>query len=317
MERTFERTCSLLLFLLVIVSSGQQFDFSLTPSRSPGLQVDGDEKTYVSAGDQLYRLNSSNLELEESWGLRTDAVSISLNSDGRWLVVCLTDLSCEVYNAANFSAGHVFRRDNVIISVDNFALFAAEDSFYVSGIMGDQDQIVLRRYGFAGSQVGVEESGSYEITRDGFTRNFYGGFVRGSNAYYFVIDYDLNNVRNVRNVRVMRVCHNSDFGALYELTLPCGIAPNLMSRIGGLSVAENFAGVTGATVILTRSQQQSSLRNFVCLFNLGDIDNIMERKFNTCTTATGVNTQERIDLAWRDNVNSCNDFLVSRSVSGL
>ncbi len=301
----------LILLLIAAIANCQRFDFPSSPSRSPGLQVDGDGKIYASAGNELYRLNS-NLVQEESWRLRTDTVNISLNSDGLWLVVCLTDLSCEVYNANNFSAGPVFRRENVIISVDNFALFAAEDSFYVGGITidgtGAQDQIILRRYGFAGSQVGVEESGSYEITRDDFIRNLYGGFVRGSNAYYYVID---SNVNDVRNVRVMRVCHNSNFNALYELTLPCGIGPNLMSRIGGVSVAEDFAGTTGTAVILSRSQRQSSNRNFVCLFNLGDIDNIIERKFNTCTAATGSTTHERIELAWQSTGRSCNDFLVS------
>ena len=269
-------------------------------------------KVYASAGNQLYRLYSD-LVQEESWGLRTDAVNISLSSDGRWLVVCLTDLSCEVYNANNFSAGHIFRRERVIISVDNFALFAAEDSFYVGGIttnaQGDQNQIILRRYGFAGSQVNVDVSDTYEINRSDFVRNFYGGFVRGSNAYYFAID---NSPSDVRSIKVMRVCHNSDFNALYELTLECGVAPNSDSRIGGLSVAENLAGTTGATVILSRSQQGSSQQNFVCLFNLSDIDNIMERKFNTCIAATGSTTSEQIELAWRNTsvVVSCNNFLV-------
>ena len=135
--------------------------------------------------------------------------------------------------------------------------------------------------------------------------------MRGGNAYYFVID---NNPTAVRSVRVMRVCHNSDFNALYELTLTCGIGPISVSRIGGVSIAENFNGTTGATVILSRSQQQSSNRNFVCLFNLSDIDNIMERKFDTCTAATGTSTPERIDLAWRIIGSSCNDFLVSVAI---
>ena len=302
------------LLLIAVLSSCQRFDFSSSPSRSPGLQVDRGGKVYTAAGSQLYRLNSS-LVQEESWELRTDAVNISLSSDDRWLVVCLTDLSCEVYNANNFSAGNVFRRESVITSVDNFALFAAEDSFYVGGIttnaMGVQEQIILRRYGFAGSQDGVEVSGTYEIIESDFVRNFYGGFMRGGNAYYFVID---NNPTAVRSVRVMRVCHNSDFNALYELTLTCGIGPISVSRIGGVSIAENFNGTTGATVILSRSQQQSSNRNFVCLFNLSDIDNIMERKFDTCTAATGTSTPERIDLAWRIIWSSCNDFLVSVAI---
>ena len=297
------------LLLLAVLSSCQRFDFPSSPSQSPGLQVDREGKIYASAENQLYRLNS-NFVQEESWGLATVALSISLSNDGHWLVVCLTDLSCEVYNANNFSAGQVFRRESVIISVDNFALFSAEDSFYVGGIttnaQGAQEQIILRRYGFAGSQANVEVSGSYEITRSDFVRHFYGGFVRGSNAYYFVID---SSPSDVRSVRVMRVCHNSDFNALYELTLTCGIVPNSGSRIGGLSVAENFTGTTGATVILSRGQPLSSQQNFVCLFNLGDIDNIMERKFNTCTAATGM-TSEDVELAWGSQI-SCNIFLVS------
>ena len=311
MDRTFVRTFSLVFSLLAIVSSGQQFNLPSSTTRSPGLQVDGAGKIYASAGNQLYRLNSSFVQ-EEAKTLSSEAVKISLSSDGRWLVVCLTDLSCEVYNATNFTAGRVFMKENVIISVDNFALFAAEDSFYVGGIttnaMGDQDRTILRRYGFAGNQSRIEVSGSYDIDRGEFVRNFYGGFVRGSNAYYFVIDNDPNEVRSVR---VMRVCHNSDFNALHELTLTCGQAPSTDSRIGGLSVAENFAGTTGATVILTRSRQQSSRQNFICLFNLDMIDSVLQQKFDICTAATESNIPERIELAWRTSRTSCSMFLVS------
>ena len=299
-----------LSLLTVLSTQGQRFNLPAQQSpRSPDLQTDGSGRAYVSAGSQLYRLNSS-LGLEEARELRSEAVNISLSSDGRWLVVCLTDLSCEVYNANNFSAGHVFRRENVIISVDNFALFAAEDSFYVGGIdtNGNQDQIILRRYRFAGSQVDVEESGSYVITRADFIRNFYGGFVRGSNAYYFVID---NNPSVVRSVRVMRVCHNSNFNALYELTLECGISPNSGSRIGGVSIAENFAGTTGATVILSRSQQQSTSQNFMCLFDLNMLDNIMDGKLYICNNMATGNNPEVIVLAWQMTETSCNDFMVS------
>ena len=90
--------------------------------------MNGAGSVYTSAGSQLYRLNG-NLRLEETRNLTSEAVNSSLSSDGRWLVVCLTDLSCEVYNATNFSAGHVFRRENATKSIMNLALFAAEDSF--------------------------------------------------------------------------------------------------------------------------------------------------------------------------------------------
>ena len=138
----------LLLIAELPIVSCQQFDFPSSPSRSPSLQVGENGKIYTAAGSQLYRLNSS-LGLEETKELKSEAVNISLSSDGRWLVVCLTDLSCEVYNANNFSAGHIFRRENAVRSIMNLALFAAEDSFYVGSIMsnnGVQNKMTLSQY---------------------------------------------------------------------------------------------------------------------------------------------------------------------------
>ena len=301
MERIFARTCGLLVSMLVTFSSCQQFNLPSSPSQSPRLQVDGAGSIYVSARSQLYRLNS-NLEQEEIRGLASEAVNISLSTDGRWLVVCLTDLSCEVYNATNLSAEPVFRRENVTRSPENVALFAAEDSFYVGSIsvdgLGAQQQIILGQYGFAGSRNGTVESGTYGISRSEFERNFYGGFVRGSNAYYFATD-NRPLVGDVRSIKVMRVCHNSDFGALYELSLGCGgAAPSSDSRISGVSVVEGLAGMAGTTVILSRNRPGSS-QNFVCLYSLQTIDNMMQAKFNTCSRAE-VGTNEVIDLAWRN-----------------
>ena len=289
----------------------QQFTFP-SLSRFSGLQSDATGKVYASSGSQLYRLNS-NLQLEETRHLSSEAVNISLSSDGRWLVVCLTDLSCEVYNATNFSAGHVFRSENVIISVDNLALFAAEDSFYVGGITVDansgvQRQIILSQYGFAGTdRNGTIQSRRYYINRGSFERNFYGGFVRGSNAYFFVTD---NNPNDVRNVRVMRVCHNSDFSALYELTLDCGAGtPAPSTQISGMSVVENFGGLSGPIVILSRNRPASS-QNYVCLLRLQEIDSIMQAKYDSCTAASGPSL-EQIELSWTNLGIFCNIFLVS------
>ena len=313
MDRTFVRTFSLVLSLLVIVSSGQQFNLPSSTSRSPGLQVAEAGKIYTSARSRLYRLNSTNLVQEDMRNLSSEAVNISLSSDGRWLVVCLTDFSCEVYNATNFSAGHVFRRENVTISTENLLLFATEDSFYVGGITvdvnsGAQQQIMLSRYGFAGNRNGTIESNSYVISTNLFERNFYGGFVRGSNAYFFVVDNNPSHA--VRNVRVMRVCHNSDFSALYELTLGCGArTPATDTRISGMSVVENFGGLSGPVVILSRNRPASS-QNYVCLLRLQDIDSIMQAKYDSCTAATGSN-QEQIELSWRNAATFCSMFFVS------
>ena len=270
--------------------------------------MDEDGKIYTAAGSQLYRLNSD-LVQEESWPLRTDAVNISLSSDGRWLVVCLTDLSCEVYNANNFSAGHVFRRENAVRSVMNLALFAAEDSFYVGSITeninGAQNEITLSQYRFTASQNDMVASATYEIDRNGFERNFYSGFVRGSFAYYIASD---NNppTDNVRSFKVMRVCHNSNFGALYELSLTCRSSPGTDVRVSGVSVVdEDFGGLAGPVVILSRNRPANSAQNHVCLYSLVDIDREMQEKYDSCSTATDDSSPEQIDLAWKSAQSFC------------
>ena len=312
MDRTFVRTFSLVLCLLVILSNGQRFDFPLSLSRSPGLQVDGAGRVYSFAENRLYRLNSS-LRLEEENNLSSEAVNISLSSDGRWLVVCLTDLSCEVYNATNFSAGHVFRRKNVTTSMDNIALFATEDSFYVGGIVsGAQPMIVLGQYVFARNQGSTANSTrSYAITRSGFQRNFYGsGFVRGSNTYYFAID---NEPSSFRMLKVLRVCHNSDFGALYELSLRCGgRTPGSNTRINGVSVVDNFAGISGPTVVLSANRPLPSSQNAVCFYNLEAIDRRMQEKFDSCAAdSTGV---DQIEFSWLNEEPGCSGFSVSYNI---
>ena len=306
MDRTFVRTCSLLLSLLAIISSAQPFDFPSSPSRSPGLQVDEDGKIYTAAGSQLYRLNS-NLVQEESWVLRPDAVNISLSSGGRWLVVCLTDLSCEVYSANNFSAGHVFRRENAVRSVTNLALFAAEDSFYVGSITGAQNEMTLSQYRFTANQT---DMATYTIDRSEFERNFYGGFVRGSYAYFFASDNNPTE-NQVRNFKVIRVCHNSNFGALYELSLVCVGAPSTDVRISGVSVVdEDFGGLAGPVVILSRNRPANSQQNYVCLYSLVDIDREMQEKYDSCSTAPSGSSEE-IDLAWRGSRTFCRMSMVS------
>ena len=303
MERTFVRTCSLVLILLVVVSSSQRYELPASSSGSRGLRVDGAGRVYVSAGSWLYRL-TSDLGLEERRNVTSDVANISLSTDGRWLVVCLTDLFCEVYNATNLTGQPVFRRQlDAFKSADNFALFAAEDSFYAGSIVvGQSEDIVLGQYGFTGDRVGVEESGLYDIDRSAFVRNMYGGFVRGDYAYYFAVD---NEPGGIRNVRVMRVCHNTNFAAMYELQLPCSVrVPGPDTRIAGVSLVDNFGGLSGPIVVLTRNRPGTS-QNYVCLYSLDEIDRIMEGYFNTCL-AGGVELQ--IDLSWQNTARFCNEL---------
>ena len=50
----------------------------------------------------MLRLNSD-LGIEQSVTLSSDAVNISLSSGGEWLVVCSADLSCAVHSANDLS----------------------------------------------------------------------------------------------------------------------------------------------------------------------------------------------------------------------
>ena len=303
MERTFVRTCSLIVCLLAIASHGQRFELP-SSSRSPRLQVDVvTGKVYTSAGNQLYRLDS-NLQQEDTKSLTSESLNISLSSDGRWLVVCLTDLSCEVYNATNF-AQRVFRGENILGSQLNISLFAAEDSFYVGSFStGQSTQIVLSQHFFAGSRNSSSESGTYDITRNEFERHFFGGFVKNSSAYYFATD---NNPTAVRSLRVMRVCHNSDFGALYELSLACGGRPGLTTRLSEVIALDNFAGISGTSVVLSTTRPTST-RNSVCVIPLESIDILMKQLFDSCTAS---DTTEQYSLAWKSDEEFCSSFMVS------
>ena len=275
-------------------------------------EVDEIGRMFLSAGSHLYQLND-NLVLEKMKNLTSESVNISLSNDGRWLVVCMTDLSCEVYNAANLTSGPERPNGNVIRSVSNVALFSTNKSFYVGSISNDsraRQQITLGQFGFDGN---TTECNNYDITAIAFERNFYDGFVKGDNAYYFVID---SNPARIRGIRVMRVCHNSDFKALYELTLLCGGGtPSSDTRISGISVMEKFAGVAGPAVILSRNRRSSS-QNYVCLYSLQMIDTIMQQKYDSCTAAMA-GSREQIELAWRISATFCNEFQVSVCYTGI
>ena len=287
----------------MVQSNGQRFELSSSSEspRLPRLQVDEvNGKVFASVGRQLYRLNMS-LELEEARSLTSESLNSSLSTDGRWLVVCLNDLSCEVYNTSNtLSAGPVFRRENAISSSLNMSLFAAEDSFYVGGFNMGQNQMNLSQHIFTG--IPSSSIRTYDIDRTGFQRHFFGGFVKGSNAYYFGID---NNPSSVRSIRVLRVCHNSNFGALHELSLACGSRPGLTTRVSGIVAVDNFSGVSGTTVVISRSRP-GSVQSSVCVIRLETIDQAIQQQYDTCLASTS----ERITLAWRNNFALCSVLVV-------
>jgi len=243
-----------------------------------------------NTGNQLLRLDST-LALQENVTLSTSVLRVALSSDERRVVVCLSDMSCAVYNASDFGAGELPRRTGASVSSDAVALFTAEeDSFYVGSVVGGASPSMnLGQYGFV--EESFVRSTNYRIQRTNFMRTFFGGFVNGTNAYYFMTD---GSPSYVQGLRVLRACDIStcstpmgsstcDFNALYELRIDCGggsFPQN--SVICGLSVLDSFAGSSDTTVVLARCNTGTSARNRVCSFQLADIDREMDRKYSEC-----------------------------------
>ena len=287
----------------------REFFLSASPS---DMTVGGSGRVFLAAGNQLLRLNST-LALQENVTLGSSVLKMALSSDEWRVVVCLSDLSCAVYNASDFGAGEQSRRLGASASSSVVALFTAEqNSFYVGSILsGAQHSMILRQYGFGDRD--FVRSTNYGIERTGFIRTFFGGFVNGTNTYYFMAD---DNPRDVRGLRVLRVCDIStcsspcNFEALYELRIDCGggtLPQN--SVICGLSVLDSFAGSSDTTVVLARCNTGASARSRVCSYRLADIDLEMNRKYTECAGGTG-DIQVSWDSAGSVGRRSCTGFQV-------
>ena len=302
-------------FCSVAAVNTQQREFSLSASPSD-MKVDGGGRVFLAAGNQLLRLDST-LALQENVTLGSSVLKVALSSDERRVVVCLSDMSCAVYNASDFGAGEQLRRTGASVSSDVVALFTGRDnSFYVGSIIsGASASMNLRQYGFGDRD--FVRSTNYRVQRGSFMRTFFGGFVNGTNAYYFMAD---GSPREVRGLRVLRACDISTcsspcvFNALYEVGIDCGTFPQ-NSVICGLSVLDSFAGSSDTTVVLARCNAASmSARNRICSIRLADIDSEMDRKFTQCTRdRTG-----EIRVAWDSDSGAerqcATDFQVSISI---
>ena len=232
------------------------------------MKVDSGGWVFLAAGNQLLRLDST-LTLQENVTLDSSVLRVALSSDKRRVVVCLSDLSCAVYNASDFGAGEQLRRTGASASSDVVALFTArENSFYVGSVVGGASPSMnLRQYGFGDES--FTRSTNYRIQRSGFMRTFFGGFVSGTSAYYFVAD---GSPSEVRGLRVLRACDISTcsspctFNALYELRIDCGSGSFSQNTvICGLSVLDGFAGSSDTTVVLARCNTGSIVLAIVCV----------------------------------------------------
>ena len=150
--------CVLLVLICCYELRAQEQSFSLPNQplpRPPNLQVDGQGRAFVTAGNQLMRLDSS-LVPEQTVNLSSVAVNMSLSSGGDWLVVCTTNLSCAVHDANDLT---VVRRtlESVLVATDRAAVFTAGDTFYVGSEYIEDSELedgtmrLLQGYGLEGT----------------------------------------------------------------------------------------------------------------------------------------------------------------------
>jgi hypothetical protein len=283
-----------------------------TLSRPPALQVDGEGRAFVAAGRQLLRLHRE-LVPEQNITLSSGAVDISLSSGGEGLVVCFENRSCAVYNTSDLSAGPTLEQDSVLTDVVNrVTLFTAGDSFYVGmfdptdvGTPGPLDGFNTIRLSQVGGLEGTNNfirSMDYAVLVDDFNRDFYTGFMSGSNTYYITID----TIEQL-GLKVTRLCHVTGcpggtdtcaVTALYEERIVCGGSVDATrDGICGVSVVEDFAGTTGTSILMSRCRQDSRVSNVICLLPVADIDRVMDDRYSSCSMGVG-----RADLGWNGNI---------------
>ena len=287
-------------------------------SRPPTLQVDGEGRAFVGAGRQLLRLNSE-LVPEQNITMSAGVVNISLSSGGERLVVCLEDSSCAVYNASDLSEPSLVQASALTDIVNRVALFTAGDSFYV-GIYDPTDRDAG---GVSGairlSQVGGLEGAKFVRSMDYDTfpgtlqRDFFAGFMSGTNAYYIASD-----TNPARGIKVTRVCHVTgcpggsavcEISALYEELLVCG--ERSFGAVGdgvcGVSVVEDFAGTTGTGIVISRCRQGFQDSNVVCYVPVAEVDRIMDTRYNSCSMGNS-----QVNLDWTEFNGLCRSSDVSQ-----
>ena len=298
----------LLVLLFIPLASLQQqqpeYPLNSTQTSDLSLQVDGNSgAVFVAAGRQVYRLDGGLAERDAAT-LGSEVLNIALSHDGTRLVACLSDFSCVVLNASELSAPPSLVAEGVHGATDDgITLFTAGDgSFYVGSTrvngMGVQTHILLGRHGGAFNRT-VE----YLIERDGFMRNFFGGFISGSNAYFLVFDSAPTDPNDLSNVRVMRVCDDGGFNALYERTLFCGASIGSDTDVVGASVIEDFRGTPGSALALGQGRP-GGIQNYVCLLTISsDVDAEMDMRYSEC-----VNNRlagDDIEVAWNAATSNC------------
>ena len=280
MEYTSTMLMIVSLVAILAIARSQNLVYSLptqqsTVERSQLSSSNGD--VFVGAGGTLYRI-SSELQLLQSVSIpdSPSVLGLTTTADGDYLVACFTSRRCAVYNTTTLSTVTNFDNENNFIAGLNYiALFTSPVSgmptlFIGYGIILANRFRLLQRE-IAGSIV----YRFFQSAANSFiTRQMYGGFVYGSNAYFLALDIE----GGVASMYIIRVCNDGTqmFGARYELQLTCG-----GTTLSSSSVITGVFEVDGTLVV--------NVDGRVCSYNLTTIDTILDNFFNNCLSGNSVN----------------------------
>ena len=295
---------SQLLFAIVSViallpkSRSQDLAYSLTTQQSAverGQLSSSNGDVFVGAGGTLYRL-SSELQQLQNVSVPDSVLGLTTTADGDYLVACFTNRRCAVYNTTTLNTVTTgFENDNFVntgVTVTNIALFTAQLSgmptiFTGAGEDLTNDRFRLRQLGFAGS---IVLANFPSIPSSSVTRQIYGGFVYGSNAYFLALDTEGAST----TMYIFRVCNDGQLAARYELQLTCG-----GTALSSSSVITGVSEVDGTLVV--------SVDGRVCSYNLTTIDTTLDNFFTSCLAGNSVNNDPQFG-----SLASCTTFFSVR-----
>ena len=267
--------------------SGQVGDALATTSGQ--LLVSANNNTSGAGSVYRYFLHQETLQFPSG----TSVLRLALSSDESRLVTCVSNRSCIEYDVNNLGKGPIRVFDNVLASGNYVSLVSApviggRNSFYVGSSNGTV--ILIGQYGLdrAAGSVSRSSGNLFGVTAGSFTRNWFGGFVAGSYAYFVVLDVSTSAMR------VLRVCDNSNetsVAAMYETELNClGLTSNIdtASRFAGVSLVNAYPNGTSfeprlVVGAVTPNPIGGTYLSRVCSFSLPKIDSAIASASSQCS----------------------------------
>ena len=239
---------------------------------------------FVSTASQVYRFSPALQQSEGSPDTPGGTVNgIASTLDGEWCVVC-TDaggVTCSVLNGSNLEApaNRTVTNSGTATSLVVFTATGGGNNSFYTGSYIDDDGILYRQYGFAGSTLSRAPNAlqqQLQRASSGFNRVFVSGFFASGYAYYVANDPPTSGVN--RRLRIIRVCNDSaatGFNNQYELTLGCDgndgfFGPTLI----------DVSVINEETLFIAIRIQSGSVD--ICSYNLSEINSLMDAAYQSC-----------------------------------